>query len=89
MDEISGVSQARAWGAATNQDEQQSNLGALLGAPVGQNGRATRVTVDGGSVMEVGNGGSALGFSQEAVQEFQVSTVNFDLSTGSSPPAGL
>ena len=56
----------------------------LLGAPVGQNGRATRVTVDGGSVMEVGNGGSAMGFSQDAVQEFQVSTVNFDLSTGAT-----
>lgn len=54
----------------------------LLGAPVGVNGRATRVTVDGGSVMEVGNGGSAMGFSQEEVQEFEVSTVNPDLSTG-------
>jgi hypothetical protein len=54
----------------------------LLGAPVGVNGRATRVTVDGGSVMEVGNGGSAMGFSQEGVQEFEVSTVNPDLSTG-------
>jgi hypothetical protein len=54
----------------------------LLGAPVAQNGRATRVTVDGGSIMEIGNGGAAMGFSQEVVQEFQVSTVNFDLSTG-------
>jgi hypothetical protein len=54
----------------------------LLGAPAGNNGRATRVTVDGGSIMEVGNGGTAMGFSQEVVQEFQVSTVNFDLSTG-------
>lgn len=53
----------------------------LLGAPAGQSGRATRVTVDGGSVMEIGNGGAAMGFSQEVVQEFQVSTVNFDLST--------
>lgn len=53
----------------------------LLGAPAGQNGRATRVTVDGGSVMEVGNGGAAMGFSQEVVQEFQVATVNFDLIT--------
>jgi Carboxypeptidase regulatory-like domain len=53
----------------------------LLGAPAGQNGRATRVTVDGGSVMEIGNGGAAMGLSQEVVQEFQVSTVNFDLST--------
>ena len=56
----------------------------LLGSPVGQNGRATRVTVDGGSIMEVGNGGSAMGFSEESVEEFQVSTVNFDLSTGAT-----
>jgi hypothetical protein len=56
----------------------------LLGAPVAQNGRATRVTVDGGSVMEVGNGGAAMGFTQEAVQEFQVSTANLDLSTGAT-----
>ena len=56
----------------------------LLGAPVGQNGRATRVTVDGGSVMEIGNGGSAMGFSQEEVEEFEVSTVNPDLSTGAT-----
>ncbi len=56
----------------------------LLGAPVGQSGRGTRVTVDGGSIMQIGNGGSAMGFSQEVVQEFQVSTVNFDLSTGAT-----
>jgi hypothetical protein len=56
----------------------------LLGSPMGQNGRATRITVDGGSVMEVGNGGSAMGFSQEEVQEFEVSTANFDLSTGAT-----
>jgi len=59
----------------------------LLGSPDGNNGRATRITVDGGSVMEVGNGGSALGFSQEVVQEFQVSTVNMDIS-GSSTASG-
>jgi hypothetical protein len=54
----------------------------LLGAPAGQGGGRTLVTVDGGSVMEIGNGGSAMGFSQEVVQEFQISTVNLDLSTG-------
>jgi hypothetical protein len=56
----------------------------VLGAPAGRgnSGRATRVTIDGGSVMAVGNGGSAMGHSQEVVQEFQISTVNFDLSTG-------
>jgi hypothetical protein len=32
--------------------------------------------------MEVGSGGVAMGFSQEVVQEFQVSSVNADLSTG-------
>jgi len=56
----------------------------LLGAPAGQNGRATRVTVDGGNVMEIGNGGTAMGFSQEVVQEFQVATANFDLSTAAT-----
>ena len=56
----------------------------LLGSPVGINGSATRITVDGGSVMEIGNGGSALGFSQEVIQEFQVSTVNMDLSAGAA-----
>src|SRR6266850_647485 len=54
----------------------------VLGAPSGQNGRHTRATVDGGSINMVGNGGLAMGFSQEVVQEFQVSTVSFDLNTG-------
>jgi len=67
------------------QPTRQSNnrtLVPLLGAPAGQGGGRTRVTVDGGSVMQIGNGGSALGFSQEVVQEFQISIVNFDPSTG-------
>lgn len=53
----------------------------MLGAPAANVGGA-RFTVDGGSVTAVGLGGSQMGFSQEVVQEFQVSTVNFDLSTG-------
>lgn len=53
----------------------------VLGAP-GSNVGGTRVTVDGGSITSVGLGGSQMGFSQEVVEEFQVSTVNFDLSTG-------
>jgi hypothetical protein len=52
----------------------------VLGAP--QSSRTTRVTVDGGSIMAAGSGGAQMGFSQEVVQEFQVSTANFDLSTG-------
>ncbi|HTG73569.1 MAG TPA: TonB-dependent receptor, partial [Terriglobia bacterium] len=52
------------------------------GAPGGNAGRSTRQTTDGVSTMAVGNGGSAMGFSQEVVQELQISTANFDLSTG-------
>jgi hypothetical protein len=53
-----------------------------LGAGGGNSGRGTRVTVDGGSIMAFNGGGSVMGFSQDVVQEFQISTVNFDLSTG-------
>ena len=61
-----------------------------LGQPLGSNpGRGTRVTIDGGSIMTVGNGGSAMGFSQEVVQEFRISTVNFDLSTGITDGAAI
>ena len=60
-----------------------------LGQPVGSSGRGTRVTVDGGSVMAVGNGGTAMNFSQEVVQEFQVATVNFDLTTGITSGAAV
>ena len=60
-----------------------------LGQPVGNSGRGTRVTIDGGSIMAVGNGGSAMGLSQEVVQEFQISTVSFDLSTGITDGAAI
>ncbi|MBZ5619592.1 MAG: carboxypeptidase regulatory-like domain-containing protein [Acidobacteriia bacterium] len=56
----------------------------VLGAPGGPSGSGTRVTVDGGSIMAVSQYGSAMGFSQDVVQEFQISTANFDLSTGIS-----
>jgi hypothetical protein len=61
----------------------------VLGQPGGNSGRGTRVTIDGGSVMAVGSGGSAMGFSQEGVQEFQISTVNFDLTTGLTDGASV
>jgi hypothetical protein len=60
-----------------------------LGQPQGNNGRGTRVTVDGGSIMAVGVGGAAIGFSQEVVQEFQIATVNFDLTTGLTNGAAI
>jgi hypothetical protein len=42
----------------------------------------TQITVDGGSVLFPANVGASLNLSQEAVQEFQLSTVNFDVATG-------
>lgn len=42
----------------------------------------TRITVDGGSVLDYVTGGAAQNFSTETIQEFQISTFNFDLSTG-------
>ena len=42
----------------------------------------TRITIDGEVVNDPVNGGTAQNLSQEVVQEFQISSVNFDLSTG-------
>jgi hypothetical protein len=50
-------------------------------------GNRTLFSIDGGNVsdnIDVGGGISSMNFSQETVQEFQLSTVNFDLSTGIS-----
>jgi hypothetical protein len=41
----------------------------------------TRVTVDGGNISLIGTPGAVLQASQEAIQEFQVTTVSFDLAT--------
>ncbi len=48
-------------------------------------GNRTLFTLDGGNVsdnIDVGGGMSSMNLSQETVQEFQLSSVNFDLSTG-------
>ena len=48
-------------------------------------GNRTLFTIDGGNVsdnIDVGGGISSMNFSQETVQEFQLSSVNFDLATG-------
>jgi hypothetical protein len=50
----------------------------VLGAPSSH----TAITVDGGNVRNPVEGGTGQNFSQEIVQEFQISTANFDLSTG-------
>ena len=49
---------------------------------LGTDHRRTRVTVDGGDVLDNVTGGTGQNFSQEVIQEFQISTVNPDLSTG-------
>jgi len=47
-------------------------------------GNRTAVTIDGGNIsdnIDVGGGMSSMNFSQDMVQEFQISEVNFDLAT--------
>ena len=44
----------------------------------------TRIAVDGARINDAVDGGTQQNFSQEIVQEFQISSVNFDLSTGIS-----
>lgn len=50
----------------------------VLGGPASR----TAITVDGGNIRNPIEGGTGLNFSQEVVQEFQISSTNFDLSTG-------
>ncbi len=42
----------------------------------------TAITVDGGNVRNSIEGQTGMNFSQEVIQEFQLSSANFDLSTG-------
>ena len=42
----------------------------------------TAITVDGGNIRNPIDGDTAMNFSQEVVEEFQLSAANFDLSTG-------
>jgi hypothetical protein len=58
-----------------------SVFGATAGATSGS-GVGTRLTMDGGTINDEMEGGTSMNFSQEVVQEFQISTTNFDTSTG-------
>ena len=63
---------------STSQYNSQFNV-SILGADSGR----TSYTVDGGNIRDsIEGGGPGMNFSQEVVQEFQLSSVNFDLSTG-------
>lgn len=42
----------------------------------------TRITMDGSPIYGPATGGAPQNFSQEVIREFQISTINFDLSTG-------
>ena len=48
---------------------------------LGSDSDLTRITVDGATVRDSVTGGTQQNFSQEIVEEFQISEVNFDLST--------
>jgi hypothetical protein len=52
----------------------------ILGGSSANN--SVRITVDGATVQDSINGGTQQNFSQDVVQEFQLSSTNFDLSTG-------
>jgi hypothetical protein len=56
----------------------------VLGNGSNQQGAYVRLTVDGGIINDEweGNGSTSLNISQEIVQEFQMTSVNFDVSSG-------
>lgn len=49
---------------------------------LGGDSNKTAITVDGGNVRNNIEGNTGMNFSQEVVEEFQLSSANFDLSTG-------
>src|SRR5579864_2201668 len=61
-----------------------SQFNALFTVSTLGSGNRTVYTIDGGNVsdnIDVGGGMSSMNFSQETVQEFQISTLNFDIAT--------
>ena len=60
----------------------QFNSQFYVGVNSALGGVGTRITVDGGNINDQMEGGSSMNFSQEIVQEFQLSALNYDISTG-------
>jgi hypothetical protein len=56
---------------------------------LGGSSSRTAITVDGGTVRNSIEGNTGMNFSQEVVQEFQLSANNFDLSTGITSVGGV
>src|ERR1041385_7554432 len=69
-----GITLATANSGGANRQLQVS----ILGAP----SERTRTSADGGNVSNYITGDNSLNFSQDVVQEFQISAANFDVSTG-------
>jgi hypothetical protein len=65
-------------GAGTTSQKNALMTVSILGGGSDQ----TSITVDGGNIRNAIEGDTGMNFSQEVVQEFQVSSVNYDLSTG-------
>ncbi|HYA15937.1 MAG TPA: carboxypeptidase-like regulatory domain-containing protein, partial [Bryobacteraceae bacterium] len=76
---------------ATSQFNAMFNV-SILGANGGatsQGGVGPAYTMDGGTINDEVEGGTSMNFSQEVVQEFQLSAVNFDPSTGIAAAGGV
>src|SRR5579884_3004618 len=59
----------------------QFNSQFYVGVNSALGGVGTRLTVDGGDINDEMEGGSSMNLSQEVVQEFQLSALNYDIST--------
>jgi hypothetical protein len=55
---------------------------------LGGDANKTAITVDGGNIRNNIEGNTGMNFSQEVVEEFQLSSANFDLSTGITSGCG-
>ncbi len=63
--------------AAVGEYNQQFQVNIL-----GEGAETVRITMDGANINDPINGGTQQNFSQDVVQEFQISSINYDLSTG-------
>lgn len=62
---------------------QPGNANNIFNVSIGGGGSAfTRLTVDGGNIVDPVTGGAAQNYSVDTIQEFQISSFNFDLKTG-------
>lgn len=59
----------------------------ILGSGAGS-GIGPLITVDGGVINDEMEGGSSMNFSQEVVEEFQLSSLNYDIATGGTSAGG-